>query len=54
MSSLITRKQRLVVVFTLMIDKQERDQHNTGANPIDRAGILITDDHLSDERQWDC
>ncbi len=40
--------------MTLVINKQERKKYNARSNPIERTRILGAQDHLTDQREWDC
>jgi hypothetical protein len=42
-----------VAVGTLVVDEDERQQHNAGADPVHGAGVLCLQHHLADKRQWD-
>lgn len=43
----------LSLLGALVVDEQERDQHDARADPVDPARVLGVLDHLADERQRD-
>lgn len=52
---LVTPSQQFLILFypllSLIIDKNERYQNNSGPDPIQKAGVLMIDNDLTDKRQ---
>lgn len=52
---LVTPSQQFLILFclllSLIIDKNERYENNSGPDPIQKAGVLMVDNDLTDKGQ---